>query len=185
MLAAVAFGVVAAVLKGTHAGVRQVYGNMSAPWLALAFLPARYARSVPRGAVLGLVATAIGLGGYCLATGVISDLGHHGVFGDLRLEFRANRYWFEWGLLSGPVLGAFGAWSVRLRLATPLIVTGALLAIEPLALFVWSRVPVTNGVVPGWADQPVGPFAIEAIVGAVALAAGVALLARSRPAVSS
>lgn len=182
LLAAVAFGLVAALLKGTHAGTRQVYGNMSAPWLALAFLPARYARSIWRGAALGIVATALGLAGFCLATGVISDLGQHGLLGDLRLEFAANRYWFEWGLLSGPVLGAFGAWSVRMRLANPLIVIGALFAVEPLAVFAWTKVPVTNGVLPGWAGQPIGPFVVEALVGAVAIAAGAALLAHPRPA---
>jgi hypothetical protein len=182
LLAAIGFGIVAALLKGTHAGTRQVYGNMSAPWLALAFLPGRYGRSIWRGAALGTLATALGLAGYCVATGVISDLGHHGLLGDLRLEFRANRYWFDRGLLSGPILGAFGAWSVRIRYATPLIVTGLLLVVEPVAVYAWSRLPTANAVLPGWAEQPGGPFVVEAVVGALAVLCGITVLARRRAA---
>jgi hypothetical protein len=172
--AAFVFGVAAALLKGTEAGVRQVYGNMSAPWLLLAFLPARWARGVLRGVVVGTIATLLGLAGFYLAYGLISGLGDHGVIGDLRLEFTGNLYWFERGLISGPVMGALGAWSTRRRSLTPLTVTGLLLALEPIAVLGITGLPAVNrALMFNWGSQSIMPYLAEAVLGAAICALGV------------
>ncbi|MEV5012598.1 MULTISPECIES: hypothetical protein [unclassified Streptomyces] len=182
--AAFAFGVAAALLKGTEAGVRQVYGNMSAPWLLLGFLPASRARGVLRGMAVGTIATLIGLTGFYLAYGLISGLGDHGVLGDLRLEFMGNLYWFERGLISGPVMGALGAWSARRHYVAPLPVTGLLFVLEPLAVLAMVSLPALNRALFNWGDQPVVPYLVEAVLGVALCALGVVQL-RSTTAAST
>ncbi|MFB7555860.1 hypothetical protein [Streptomyces brevispora] len=163
--AAFAFGVAAALLKGTEDSVRQVYGNLSAPWLLLAFLPARQARGVVRGVAVGMAATLLGLAGFYLATGVISGLGDHGVLGDLRLEFTNNLRWFEMGLISGPAMGALGAWSVGRRYVLSLVVAGLMFMLEPLAVLAITSLPAINRALINWGDQPLVPYLLEAILG--------------------
>ncbi|MFI9605397.1 hypothetical protein ACIHCX_37260 [Streptomyces sp. NPDC052043] len=171
--AAFVFGVTAALLKGTEDGVSQVYGNMSAPWLLLAFLPARRARGVLRGMAVGTIATMIGLAGFYLAFGLTAGLGDHGVLGDLRLAFMGNIHWFELGLFSGPAMGALGAWSARRRYVTPLPATGMLFVLEPLAVLAMVSLPALNRTLFNWGDQPVVPYLVEAALGAALCALGV------------
>ncbi|MFB6959388.1 hypothetical protein ACFCYB_20765 [Streptomyces sp. NPDC056309] len=178
LVAAFVFGVTAALLKGTEDSVRQVYGNMSAPWLMLAFLPARRARGILRGMAVGTIATMLGLAGFYLATGLISGLGDHGLLGDLRLEFAHNLHWFEFGLISGPVLGALGGWSARSRYAAPLAVAGLFLALEPAVVLGVTRLPAVNGALLNWGVQPVVPYLLEALLGVALGVLGLMRLAR-------
>ncbi|MCY1143113.1 DUF6518 family protein [Actinoplanes sp. Pm04-4] len=154
------FGVLAALVKGHHDGVRDTIGNLSTPWLLIAFAAGLHVRSLPRGAALGLAATLTALLGFYVVVAVTADDGH------LAHVLRENRRWLFSGLLSGPVLGAFGAWLNRragdLRFAVTAVV-GLLLVLEPIVI-------VSARVVPGWREvihwhlSP-GVYAAEAALG--------------------
>jgi len=110
LLAALVFGAVAALLKGQGSGVNQVLGNMSAPWLMVAFLAGTRSRSLRVGGALGLAATLMALSGFYVAFALSADLGDHGLAGDLYLTLSGyNSRYFLAGLVSGPALGAIGA----------------------------------------------------------------------------
>src|SRR5450759_155741 len=83
VIQSVALQAVAALLKGQGSGVRDVLGNMSAPWLIVAFLAGGRSRSLRAGGALGLEATLMALAGFCLAFAFAADLGDHGFAGDV------------------------------------------------------------------------------------------------------
>src|ERR1700733_5080200 len=91
------FGFVVATLKGQGAGVLDGVGNLSAPWLLVAFLPGLYSRSAVKGALAGLAATMLALAGFYLAVVVHADYGLHGLRAGLELAFNANRRYFAAG----------------------------------------------------------------------------------------
>ena len=168
--AALAFGLLAALIKGHGAGVRDTVGNLSTPWLLVAFAAGLHARSLPRGAVIGLAATALALLGFYLAVAVTTDdqlptLGEH-----LEHVLRVNRRWLFSGLLSGPVLGAFGAWVRRrardLTAATAGVV-GLLLVTEPVVIVAARLVPGWRQVI-HWTLEP-GPYLAEVVLGILVL----------------
>jgi hypothetical protein len=182
LLCAAAFGIAAGLLKGNDTGLRGGIGNLSAPWLLVALLPALRCRSVVRGALLGLASTLVALTGfYAALTAVLAgQLGGGGHVAEFLAEASANRIYFLGGIVTGPVLGAIGAWIGRHRPDAVWLVAGALVAGEILVValvqghqllpapfyFSWG--------VAGWA-----PYAGESVVGvAVILAA----LWRGRPA---
>src|ERR1041385_3988122 len=139
--AAFAFGVLAALAKGqntdgiqTMSRVRSDLGNLSTPWLLVPFVAGTQCVRRRPAACVGLLATAAALGGFYLLTTFVIDLGHHGVVGDLRLEFTANRGYFEGGLVTGPLFGALGCWWRQTRTVPASILAGALLMAEPLVL---------------------------------------------------
>jgi hypothetical protein len=141
LAAAFAFGVLAALAKGqntdgvqTVSQVRSVLGNLSTPWLLVPFIAGTRCVRVRAAALVGLLATAAALTGFYLLTTFVTDLGGHGLVGDLRLEFAANRGYFEGGLLTGPLFGALGSWWRRDRTLPASIVAGVLLMAEPLVL---------------------------------------------------
>src|SRR5689334_21501905 len=68
--AALLFGVLAALVKGHHDGVRDTIGNLSTPWLLVALAAGLHARSLPRGALLGLAATLTALFGFYVIVAV-------------------------------------------------------------------------------------------------------------------
>jgi hypothetical protein len=77
MLAAVAFGIVVAVIKGQDAGVRDALGGTSAPWMLVPFVAgARYSR-VWCAALVGVAATLAAFFGFYLVEAAIFDLGSH------------------------------------------------------------------------------------------------------------
>ncbi|MEV4351419.1 DUF6518 family protein [Actinoplanes sp. NPDC049596] len=164
LLAALAFGALAALIKGDHGGVRDTIGNLSAPWLLVAFIPALIARSVPRGAVIGLAATLAALLGFYVAVTVTLDDQMPGLREHLLHVLRLNRRWIYSGLLSGPVMGALGAWLGRGVLVP---VAGLLLLLEPIVI-------VSARIVPGWRSvihwtlDPV-PYVVEAVLGVLIL----------------
>jgi hypothetical protein len=167
---ALAFGVLAALIKGHGYGVRDTVGNLSTPWLLVAFAAGLQTRSARRGAVLGLAATVTALLGFYLAVAVTTDdqlptLGEH-----LAHVLRENRRWLFSGLVSGPVVGAFGAW-VRQRardVATAVaVVTGLLLVAEPFVIVAARLVPGWRQVV-HWTLDP-GPYLAEAVLGVLIL----------------
>jgi hypothetical protein len=117
-----------------------VVGNVSTPWLLVPFLAGTRCTRVRAAALVGLVATTVALGGFYLFTTLVVDLGRHGVLGDLRLEFWANRGYFEGALLSGPLLGALGGWWRRTQTLPASAVAGALLMAEPIVLLLGGAV---------------------------------------------
>jgi hypothetical protein len=108
VVAAAAFGVAMSVLKGNDSGIRDDIGNLSAPWMLLAFFAGAAMRGRGlAGVAAGLAATFAALAAFNVANAFVLDLGPHALANDVRLAF--TTYWFPRGLLSGPVFGALGA----------------------------------------------------------------------------
>ncbi|WP_097329356.1 DUF6518 family protein [Paractinoplanes atraurantiacus] len=164
LAAALVFGMAAALIKGDGGGVRDTVGNLSTPWLLVAFVPGMFARSVPRGAVIGLVSTLVALLGFYVVVTLTLDDQMPDMREHLLHVLRLNRRWIWSGLLSGPVMGALGAWLGRRAL---LPVTGVLLVLEPIVI-------VSARVVPGWRSvihwtlEPV-PYLVELVAGVLVL----------------
>jgi hypothetical protein len=191
---ALAFGLFAAWAKdqGAHdvrglTEVRAYVGNLSTPWLLVAFAAGTQAGRLGSGALLGLAATMTALAGFYLFSTVVVDLGGHGFAGDLRLELSANRGYFEGGLLSGPVFGALGAWWQQRRSYRASAVAGVLLMAEPLVLLALARafpggastdngLPMLTRLIPGW-GLPLSSGATALAVYGAEFAVGLALLA--------
>jgi hypothetical protein len=132
----VLFGVLAGLVKGDDTGLRAQLGNLSAPWLLVALIPASGCRTVLRGACIGLLCTGVALlGFYATLTVVLAGhLGGGGFARELLVEVEANRIYFLAGMVTGPVLGAAGAWLGRRHRGTVWPVAGALLAAEIVAV---------------------------------------------------
>lgn len=136
LLLAGAFGLAAGVFKGDGPGLRAAIGNLSAPWLLVAFLPALPSRTPWRGALMGLGSTLVALSGFYVALTMVlvGHLGGGGHVRELLVEAGANRIYFLAGLVTGPLFGAAGAWVGRHRPALAMPVVGGLLAGEIVAV---------------------------------------------------
>ena len=136
LLFAAAFGVAAGLFKANDAGLRGGIGNLSAPWLLVALFPALRCRSVMRGALMGFTSTLVALAGfYATLTAVLAgQLGGGGYLNELSVEVGANRIYFLGGIITGPVLGAIGAWIGRHQPDWLWLVVGALVAGEILVV---------------------------------------------------
>ena len=132
LLFAAAFGVLAGAFKGNNAGIRGAIGNMSAPWLLVAALPALRCRTAVQGAVVGLLSTLVALAGFYATLTVVlaGHLGGDGYLRELTVELGANRIYFLAGFATGPLLGATGAWVALRHPDTVLLLVGALVAGE-------------------------------------------------------
>ncbi len=109
---ALAFGVAMGAVKGNDAGLRAGIGNLSAPWLLVAFLPGLHSGTLLRGCLMGLANTLAALAGFyaTLAVALAGHLGGGGYIAELAVEVAANRVYFVAGVMSGPLFGALGAW---------------------------------------------------------------------------
>jgi hypothetical protein len=136
LLLAAALGVAAGLFKGNDPGLRGGIGNLSAPWLLVALLPALHCRSVLRGALLGFTSMLVALAGLYAALTVVlaGQLGGGGHLAELLVEVNANRIYFLGGIVTGPVLGAIGAWLGRHRPHWVWLAVGALVAGEMLVV---------------------------------------------------
>lgn len=174
LLFAAAFGVAAGLLKGNDAGLRGAIGNLSAPWLLVALLPALHCRSVLRGALLGLTSTLVALAGfYAALTAVLAgQLGGGGHLAELVTEVGANRIYFLGGIVTGPILGAIGARIGRHRPDSLWLVVGALVAGEILvvALVHGHQLPAAPFYF-NWGVADWTPYIGESVVGAAILLA--------------
>lgn len=180
--AALAVGAALGLVHGNGGMLRTEIGNLSAPWLLIALVPAWWAGSWWRGALVGLAATMLALLGFYVAMTVVL----HGHFGgasgwpaELRYDVRVNRIWFEAGLLSGPVLGTVGGAlgpARRWRLA---ILAGALMLGELLVmrLVAGVRLPVAAM---SFAVERWTAYDGQAVIGLLLLLGGLAAR-RSRP----
>jgi hypothetical protein len=163
---AAAFGVGMSVLKGNDGGaVRNAIGNLSAPWLALAFVAGAAAGGgrVIRGALVGALATFLALGGFYVANSFVLHLGPHPWLTDLRLAF-GNGYFFKFAALSGPLFGGFGAWWGRTRSRPLAMLVAGLFVFEPLAWLAYRGADYTSDAVVWAAEAAVGiaAFALAA-----------------------
>ncbi|XVV17248.1 DUF6518 family protein [Actinoplanes sp. CA-131856] len=174
LAAALVFGMVAALVKGDDGGVRDTIGNLSTPWLLVAFVPGMFARSVPRGAVVGLVSTLVALLGFYVVVTLTLDDQMPDMREHLLHVLRLNRRWIWSGLLSGPVMGAAGAWLGRRAL---LPVTAVLLILEPIVIVAARVVPGWRSVI-HWTLDP-RPYVIELVLGVALLLSSIR---RRRPA---
>jgi hypothetical protein len=139
VLRALAVGVVALVLgagesliKGGGAGLVGALSRTAAPWLLLAFLAGAYSsdRRLGVGAFVGLEATLLGLVGYYLINSLFFPVGANGWIVDLRFALQPGKIYFELGVVSGPLFGAFGVWWRQHLSMVPVIVLGLIFIIE-------------------------------------------------------
>jgi hypothetical protein len=192
LVGAFAFGLLAAWAKGQDTDgraaisqLRGALGNLSAPWVLVAFVAGTWSSRLWSAALLGLLATMTALIGFYLLTTLVVDLGGHGFLDDLRRELSANRAYLEGGLLTGPSFGAFGGWWRQTRSLGTTAVAGALMAGEPIVLatigavfsggVLGGNLPAVIRIFPGWGlstDRP----AISLAVYAAEFGLGLALL---------
>jgi hypothetical protein len=201
LVGAFAFGLVAAWAKGqdtdgvsTISQLRSTLGNLSTPWLLVAFIAGTQSPRLRSGALLGLLATMVALVGFYVLTTLVVDLGGHGFLDDFRKELSANRAYLEGGLVTGPLFGALGAWWRQTRSLRSSVLAGALMMAEPLVLVLVGLVfsggvlpsvgglPLVVRILPGWelsADRSAISIAVYAAEFGLGLA--VVLLAVLRP----
>jgi hypothetical protein len=171
--AAVAFGVLASVIKGNDAGLRDTVGNLSTPWVVLPLLAgaAVAPRRPGRAALVGIAVTVTALLGFYVSNSLVLALGRHPWLTDLRLAVSGGQRYFAYAVVTGPVFGAAGA-MIRRRGAL-LAATAGLCLLEPLAWAAYDHahaLPVQGG----------GAYGAEVALGAV-LAAVAASRWRTRP----
>jgi hypothetical protein len=186
------FGIVAGILAGQSGDgvglasrVRSVLGGLSAPWVLLAWVAGARTSRVVVGAVLGVGTTIVALVGFYVVSGIVEPMGGRTLVQDVGSWIAANRVWFEAGVVSGPIFGALGGWWRRRGSPPAILVAGALLAGEPVVLWVTGALfpngvlspltglPLVVRVVPGFGLSHADGVSIA--VHAVELVAGLAL----------
>ena len=177
LMVAVAFGACASVLKGNGAGVRDGIGNLSAPWVILPLLAGALASrgNIWLGVVVGLLTTLAALAGFYLANAFVLDLGPHSSLHDIGLTLNVGNLWFKAGAMSGPAMGAAGAWASRRGGFVVAWSAVGIVVFEPLAVYLVYL--ASDGRFAAGEGQWNGVYAAEAALGAIAAAA----LWRARP----
>jgi len=177
------FGVAAGLVKGDAEGLRAGLGNLSAPWLLVAFLPAVPYRTPARGALIGLTATLFALLGFyaALTLALAGHLGGGGPWAEFLVEVRANRVYVVLGLVTGPLAGAAGAWvGSRRRGLVPFVVGAALAAEIGVVRLVEGRQLLPPPLYLRWGVVDWTPYLGECAVGLVALLVVLVLRRRRR-----
>lgn len=151
--AALALGFVMSLLKGSGGGVRLQAGNISAPWLAIAFVAGAFYRQASRAAGAGLMATLAALLGFYAQQSPLADLNRGSLrfLGDpsgmYRFIVAPHLVVFVGGMVTGLMFGAFGsAWAAR-RSRRAAAAIALCFVLEP---FAW----VSFGVLAGRHDFP-------------------------------
>jgi hypothetical protein len=173
-LAALLFGIAMAAVKGDQAGLRGQVGNLSAPWLLVAFLPSLRCRTPARGAATGLISTLVALAGfYATLTVVLAGQLHGGGYlRELAVEVSANRVYFVAGTVTGPLMGLLGAWVGTRHPAAAAYVVGALVATETAAVaLVQGRQLAPPPFYFSWGVDDWRPYLAETLVGVVVITA--------------
>ena len=104
--------------------------------------------------------------GFYLANAFVLNLGPHSTLQDLSLTLSASKHWIELGVVSGPVMGAVGAWAIRRGRLTLAAIAAVSLLFEPVAVYLayvgsYGHYAAGDG---AWN----GVYAAEAAIGAVA-----------------
>jgi hypothetical protein len=140
LIAAAGFGLVMAIIKGQGADARDALGNISTPWLLLAFVAgASSTRGVRIAALRGLGATFVALAAFYVSESFVLDLGRHSWLTDLGLTMRAGGVYFVQALVSGPVLGGLGGVWARGRSALIAAGVALLFVFEPVVVWMYQR----------------------------------------------
>jgi hypothetical protein len=145
LLAAIAFGVVMAVIKGQETGARDALGNLSAPWALLPFLAGTRCRGPLAGALVGVLTTSAAFLGFYSAEAAILDLGSHPWYVDLRLTLGSGHVYELWGTVSGLAFGALGAVWATSRSALAGVAVGLVFVCEPAIVWVLKDADVWGG----------------------------------------
>lgn len=169
LAAALGFGLADSLFKGDYAGLRGGIGNLAAPWIVLPLACA--ALAVPgrpgRGAVVGLSTTVVALVGFYVANTFVLGLTPHSSLNALIQSFELNGVWFKAGVLSGPLMGALGAWAIqRGRFPITAIAAGAML-LEPIAVWLYIHLGLGEAFAPGNSDWREA-YTLEAVAGIAA-----------------
>lgn len=185
LLTVFAVGLALGTFKGDSSGLRGAVGNLSAPWLLIGLLSAVSRRTVARGAAIGLVSTLVALVGFYTALTLVlaGHLGGGGHLRELAVEMTANRVYFAAGLVSGPLLGAVGAWLGRRHPDAVPLVAGALVAGEILVVALaqgHQLAPPPLYLV--WGVDAWSPYVVECVVGLAMIAVTLARRRLSRTA---
>jgi hypothetical protein len=152
LLAAVAFGVLVAVIKGQDVGVRNALGNISAPWVLVPFLAGTFYSRAWQAALVGIATTLAAFLGFYLAEAAILDLGEHPWYVDLKLTLGSGHVYEIWGVPTGALYGGLGwPWASRSLVMAPLAVGLAFIS-EPLIVLILMRAGVWGG--GGLLDHP-------------------------------
>jgi Family of unknown function (DUF6518) len=168
LLLAAAFGIAAGLFKGNSTGLRADIGNLSAPWLLVAYLPALLAATPLRGALVGLVSTLVALAGFYATLTIVlaGHLGGGGYAAEFLVESRANRIYFLAGVVTGPIFGALGAWAGARGRSAAGAVAGVLLAGEiAVVALVGSRQVLPPPLYFRWGVDDWLPYVVESAVG--------------------
>jgi hypothetical protein len=170
-MAAAAFGALESMVKGNDAGVRDGIGNLSAPWVIVPLLAGAVGSrgNTLLGALVGLLTSLAALVGFYMANAFVLDLGPHSSLHDIGLTLNVGNMWFKAGAMSGPAMGAVGAWASRrggLVLAWSVV---GLVVFEPLVVYL--AYLASDGRFAAGDGQWNGIYAAEAALGAVAAVA--------------
>jgi hypothetical protein len=170
-VAAAAFGAFESVLKGNGPGVRDGIGNLSAPWVILPLLAsaALARRRILLGAAIGLLTTMIALVGFYLTNAFVLDLGAHSTVHDIGLTLNGGNLWFKAGIVSGPIMGAAGAWVSRRGRFAVAASAAVMVLFEPLAVYL--AYVASNGRFAAGNGEWNRVYAVEAVLGAIAAGA--------------
>ena len=152
------FGLLMALFKGR---LRDELGNLSAPWILLAFGSSVLTASgrILRGVLIGTVGVSLAFVGFY-------PLGETLVFHISILHGLADGVWWSrTGLVAGPVFGALGALEGRSRRGRLWFVMSVLVILEPFAWIGYWAVTVGNATV---GHLELVAYAIEVAVGILA-----------------
>jgi Family of unknown function (DUF6518) len=131
-LVAFAVGAFDALIKGQGTGLFGALSQTAAPWFLLAFLAGAATSDRPYivGALSGLGATVCALTGFYFVNSFIFVVGTWSQ--DLHIALGSGKIYFELGLVSGPLLGWFGAWWKQHLSIVPVVVLGLAFVLEAL-----------------------------------------------------
>ena len=171
VMAAAAFGALESIVKGNDAGVRDGIGNLSAPWVIVPLLAGAVGSrgNILLGAVVGLLTSLAALVGFYVANAFVLDLGSHSTVQELGLTLNAGNVWFKAGAMSGPAMGALGAWASRRGGFVVAWSVVGLVVFEPLVVYL--AYLASEGRFAAGDGQWNGIYAAEAALGAVAAVA--------------
>lgn len=141
LIISVLFGVIMQTFKGNTLGIRNAIGNLSAPWLLLAYLSGRFVgqRKILLSAGIGFAASMVALVGFYASDPLVWNLGHQGFLGNMLLTLEAGRPWFLLAFVSGPVFGTLAAFKRSHQSNVIMGGVSTLIILEPFAHVIYNN----------------------------------------------
>jgi hypothetical protein len=181
---AAAFGALLAAVKGEGGGVRLAFGNVSAPWLLVAFLAGARVPRAGRAAALGVLATFAALVGFYAEPSPLLGLDARSLsfLGDPAQVFRfivaTHTAIFLGGAISGAAFGALGGLWARQRTPIAPRVMAAMFIAEP---FAWLAFAALRGGGVGFMTHEAWLWVAEVALGLAGLLAATRAVAWKAP----